>query len=172
MLNRHWSRIREFLERLWAELLNLLGWRRQHEQAPSAEQGVSPAIAARTFAAYENPFFSGGRSGCRRLTGAVYVRGPGGVGPRAGRPTAPRADAARICAGTGTAGSRAGERCDLDRRALRACRLLPKQSLAGIGASPRTAVATDGNGGRGVMQETELSGAQANASERPIPRWL
>jgi hypothetical protein len=71
LLNRHSSRIREFLQRLWAELLNLLGWRRQREQAASAEQGASLAIEARPFAAYENPFFSGA---AQRMSPAQLVR--------------------------------------------------------------------------------------------------
>jgi hypothetical protein len=71
MLNRHGSRIREFLGRLWAELLNLLGWRRQREQAASAEQGASLAIEVRPFAAYENPFFTGA---AQRMSPAQLVR--------------------------------------------------------------------------------------------------
>ena len=71
MLNRHWSRIHEFLQRLWAELLNLLGWRRQREQAASTEQGASPAIEVLPFAAYENPFFTGA---ARRMSPAQLVQ--------------------------------------------------------------------------------------------------
>ena len=89
MLNRHWSRIREFLGRLWAELLNLLGWRRQREQAASPEKGAALTIEVRPFAAYENPFFSGAaqrmspRNWCgirsrpwRRGPGSKSCRGP------------------------------------------------------------------------------------------------
>jgi len=71
MLSRHGSRIREFLAQLWAELLNLLGWRQQREQAASAELGRSPAIDVRPFAAYENPFFSGA---AQRMSPAQLVR--------------------------------------------------------------------------------------------------
>ncbi len=71
MLNRHWSRIREFLGRLWAELLNLLGWRRQREQAASPEKGAALTIEVRPFAAYENPFFSGA---AQRMSPAQLVR--------------------------------------------------------------------------------------------------
>jgi hypothetical protein len=71
MVNRHWSRIREFLGQLWAELLNLLGLRREREQAASAERGASPTIEVRPFAAYENPFFSGA---AQRMSPAQLVR--------------------------------------------------------------------------------------------------
>jgi hypothetical protein len=71
MVNRHWSRIREFLGQLWAELLNLLGLRREREQAASAERGASPAIEVRPFAAYDNPFFSGA---AQRMSPAQLVR--------------------------------------------------------------------------------------------------
>jgi hypothetical protein len=71
MVNRHGSRIREFLQQLWDELLNLLGWRRQREKVASTEQGASPAIEVRPFAAYENPFFSGA---AQRMSPAQLVR--------------------------------------------------------------------------------------------------
>jgi hypothetical protein len=71
MVNRHWSRIREFLGQLWAELLNLLGLRREREQVASTERGASLAIEVRPFAAYENPFFSGA---AQRMSPAQLVR--------------------------------------------------------------------------------------------------
>jgi len=68
---RHWSRISEMLAQLWAELLSLFGFRRDHERTASAASGASPAIEVRLFAAFENPFFSGA---ARRMSPAQLVR--------------------------------------------------------------------------------------------------
>jgi hypothetical protein len=71
MLIRYWSRLREILAQLWAELLSVFGFRQEHERGMSAERGVSPANDMRPFAAYENPFFSGA---AQRMSPAQLVR--------------------------------------------------------------------------------------------------
>jgi len=58
MVRRHWVRIRDFLAQLWAELLNLFGWRRDQKSARADQTKPSPAVSLR-FSDYENPFFSG-----------------------------------------------------------------------------------------------------------------
>ena len=67
---RYWSRLREILAQLWAELMSLFGFGREDERKKAAQQGVPAPVEVR-FAAFENPFFSGA---AQRMSPAQLVR--------------------------------------------------------------------------------------------------
>jgi Domain of unknown function (DUF4129) len=69
LARRHWAQIREALARLWAELLNLFGRRKETTQTASA--GTVSPLAELPFSAYQNPFFSGAAG---RMSPAQLVR--------------------------------------------------------------------------------------------------
>jgi hypothetical protein len=56
---RHWSRFVEALARLWAELLDLFGFREEAASAGDTDEELPPPIPPRPFASFEDPFFSG-----------------------------------------------------------------------------------------------------------------
>ncbi len=70
MVSRNWSRIRDFLAQLWAELLKLIGLGPERERA-AAEAAIATPAAEVRFSPYENPFFSGAAG---RMSPAQLVR--------------------------------------------------------------------------------------------------
>lgn len=59
LLMRYWTQLVEFLAKLWAELLSLLGLRRSPASESDADAAASIVPEIRPFASYVNPFANG-----------------------------------------------------------------------------------------------------------------